>query len=151
MSDDEKQVANKGHLHVKTESNVDSSPTVIAAIAPATPLHEQELEYVPDGGKAAWTVVMGSTLALFASAGMINSYVRLVYPYCTSILFLTEPQGAFQDYYESTLLPSSSSASISLIGSLQVFFLYAGGPLTGRIFDAYGTPVSTFSLISPLN
>ena len=52
-------------------------------------------------------------------------------------------QGTFQDYYESTLLPSSSSASISLIGSLQVFFLYAAGPLTGRIFDAYGTSVST--------
>ena len=58
------------------------------------------------------------------------------------ILSLTELQGAFQDYYESTLLPSSSSASISLIGSLQVFFLYAGGPITGRIFDAYGTTVS---------
>ncbi|KAM5544505.1 hypothetical protein V8D89_002165 [Ganoderma adspersum] len=122
MADEEKQVANKAQLQVKT-SDVDSSPTVIAAIAPATPAHEQELEYVPDGGKAAWTVVLGSTLALFASAGMINSY------------------GAFQDYYESTLLPSSTSASISLIGSLQVFFLYAGGPITGRIFDAYGTTV----------
>ena len=52
-------------------------------------------------------------------------------------------QGTFQNYYKSTLLPSSSSASISLIGSLQVFFLYAAGPLTGRIFDAYGTSVST--------
>ena len=50
-------------------------------------------------------------------------------------------QGAFQDYYESTLLPSSSAASISLIGSLETFFLYAFGPLTGRIFDAYGTSV----------
>ncbi|PIL29485.1 MFS general substrate transporter [Ganoderma sinense ZZ0214-1] len=45
------------------------------------------------------------------------------------------------NYYKSTPLPPSSSASISLIGSLQVFFLYAGGPLTGRIFDAYGTAV----------
>ncbi len=50
-------------------------------------------------------------------------------------------KGTFQDYYESTLLPSSSSASISLIGSLQVFFLYGFGPLTGRTFDAYGTSV----------
>lgn len=32
-------------------------------------------EHVPDGGKEAWTVVLGSTLALFASAGMINAYV----------------------------------------------------------------------------
>ncbi|OSC99674.1 MFS general substrate transporter [Trametes coccinea BRFM310] len=80
-----------------------------------------ELDYVPDGGKEAWTVVLGSSLALFASAGMINAY------------------GAFQDYYKATLLPSSSSASISLIGSLQAFFLYFLGTLTGRIFDAYGT------------
>ncbi|KAI9056296.1 monocarboxylate permease [Trametes sanguinea] len=80
-----------------------------------------DLEYVPDGGKEAWTVVLGSSLGLFASAGMINAY------------------GAFQDYYKATLLPSSSSASISLIGSLQVFFLYFLGTFTGRIFDAYGT------------
>ncbi|KAH9912094.1 monocarboxylate permease [Epithele typhae] len=82
-----------------------------------------EEEYVPDGGMGAWTVLLGSTSALFASAGMINSY------------------GTFQDYYESTLLPSSASATISLIGSLQVFLLYGAGPITGRIFDAYGTKV----------
>ncbi|CDO77904.1 hypothetical protein BN946_scf184692.g2 [Trametes cinnabarina] len=80
-----------------------------------------QLEYVPDGGKEAWTVVLGSSLALFASAGMINAY------------------GAFQDYYKKTLLPSSSASYISLIGSLQVFFLYLLGTFTGRIFDAYGT------------
>ena len=51
-------------------------------------------------------------------------------------------QGAFQDYYQSTLLPSSSPASISLIGSLQLFFLFAGSLPTGRIFDAYGTTVN---------
>lgn len=34
-----------------------------------------ELEYVPDGGREAWTVVLGSALALFSSAGMINAYV----------------------------------------------------------------------------
>nr|VWP00292.1 Bud site selection protein 6 [Ganoderma boninense] len=123
MPADEKQGTDKTQLRVET-SELGGSPTVIAAAdASTTRGHEQELEYVPDGGKAAWTVILGSTLALFASAGMINSY------------------GAFQDYYESTLLPSSSSASISLIGSLQVFFLYAGGPVTGRIFDAYGTTV----------
>ena len=36
---------------------------------------EPALEYVPDGGREAWTVVLGSSLALFASAGMINAYV----------------------------------------------------------------------------
>lgn len=36
---------------------------------------EPELEYVPDGGREAWIVVLGSSLALFASAGMVNAYV----------------------------------------------------------------------------
>ncbi|KAI0688206.1 hypothetical protein C8T65DRAFT_589805, partial [Cerioporus squamosus] len=78
----------------------------------------------PGGGREAWTVVLGSTLALFASAGMINAYVREI-----------------PDYYESTLLPSSTPASISLIGPLQLFFPYGFGRLTGCIFDAYGTSV----------
>ncbi|KAI0664176.1 MFS general substrate transporter [Cubamyces menziesii] len=95
-----------------------------------------ELEYVPDGGREAWIVVLGTTMALFASAGMINAY------------------GTFQDYYESTLLPSSSSSSISLIGSLQVFFLYFVGTLTGRVFDAYGTkyliPIGSFLCVFSL-
>lgn len=37
----------------------------------------QELDYVPDGGREAWTVVLGACLALFASAGMINAYVSI--------------------------------------------------------------------------
>ncbi|PIL29481.1 MFS general substrate transporter [Ganoderma sinense ZZ0214-1] len=114
-TDEEKQ-------QVKAYGNVET-PSVISAKASDTPALEQSLEDVPDGGLAAWTVVLGSTLALIASTGMANAY------------------GAFQDYYESTLLPSSSSASIALIGSLQYFLLFAGSPLTGRIFDAYGITV----------
>ncbi|KAI0768216.1 major facilitator superfamily domain-containing protein, partial [Trametes elegans] len=85
------------------------------------------LEYVPDGGKEAWLVVLGPFLGFFASAGTVNAYVT------------------FQDYYESTLLPSSSSSSISLIGPLQVFFSFFPGTITGRIFDAYGTRVSVIT------
>ncbi|KAI0364210.1 monocarboxylate permease [Pilatotrama ljubarskyi] len=98
-------------------------PPLVVEDPSALPPESQELEYVPDGGREAWTVVLGSSLALFASAGMINSY------------------GTFQNYYETTLLPSSSSSVISLIGSLQVFFLYFLGTLAGRVFDAYGTRV----------
>ncbi|KAI1792396.1 monocarboxylate permease [Ganoderma leucocontextum] len=98
--------------------------TVVGPLAtPAAESPEPELEYVPDGGREAWAVVLGSALALFSSAGMINTY------------------GTFQSYYETTLLPSSTSSSISLIGSLQIFFLYFLGTFTGRLFDAYGTSV----------
>lgn len=76
------------------------------------------------------------------------TYVLLEIP-TGHLLANTQLQGTFQDYYETTLLPSSSSATVSLIGSLQVFFLYGFGPLTGRIFDAYGSRVGSFIRISP--
>lgn len=94
--------------------------TLEAQVAPtAVPVDDEgpaQAEYVPDGGHAAWTVVLGSSLALFASAGMINAYVRRFTSRSNvpSDRFRTT-QGAFQDYYESTLLPSSSSASISTL------------------------------------
>ena len=56
---------------VKTE--VQTAAQVVPAVDD-TPADE---ELVPEGGREAWTVVLGSTLALFASAGMINAYVRL--------------------------------------------------------------------------
>lgn len=31
---------------------------------------------VPDGGKDAWLVLLGSVLAMLASFGIVNSYVR---------------------------------------------------------------------------
>ena len=51
------------------------------------------------------------------------TYVLLDIPRVGHLLANTQLQGTFQDYYETTLLPSSSSATVSLIGSLQVFFL----------------------------
>ena len=65
MSDQEKQRANQGEAQVKT-SELGLSPTDDAIDVPAIAVHAQELEYVPDGGREAWTVVLGSTLALFA-------------------------------------------------------------------------------------
>ncbi|KAI0357828.1 MFS general substrate transporter [Trametes cingulata] len=82
-----------------------------------------EVEDFPDGGWVAWSVVLGSCLALVSSAGMINAF------------------GVFQDYYQTTLLSKSSASSISLIGSLQTFLLYFLGPFVGRLFDVYGTSI----------
>ncbi|KAI0653062.1 monocarboxylate permease [Cubamyces menziesii] len=124
--------------HALEDKSGTDTGTITASSSIAEPPHEgqQELEHVPDGGREAYTVVLGASLALFASAGMVNTY------------------GAFQDYYEATLLPSSSSSSISLIGSLQIFFLYFIGTLTGRVFDAYGTkimiPLGTFICVFSL-
>ena len=72
-------------LRSDDQSGVDAELTVVGP--PSVDAVEQEpkadatspspeLEYVPDGGREAWIVVLGTTMALFASAGMINAYVR---------------------------------------------------------------------------
>ncbi|KIJ52627.1 hypothetical protein M422DRAFT_156691 [Sphaerobolus stellatus SS14] len=86
----------------------------------------------PDGGEG-WKVVFGSTLALFATTGVINAY------------------GFFQSFYTDYLLDDSSSTTIAFIGALQISLVYAGGPISGRIFDAYGIrpllPIGSFLVV----
>ncbi|OCH92770.1 MFS general substrate transporter [Obba rivulosa] len=77
----------------------------------------------PEGGLQAWTVIFGAALSFFATFGFVNSF------------------GVFQDYYQTTLLNKSSSSTISLIGAIQLFFMYGAGPIVGRIYDAYGTNI----------
>ncbi|KAJ8474237.1 hypothetical protein ONZ51_g7341 [Trametes cubensis] len=131
MADEEKYVCGSAKSSAVLTSM--GSATETDNVPPSEP---DGLEYVPDGGREAWTIVVGSTLALVASAGMINAY------------------GTFQDYYERTLLPDTSASTIAFIGSLQTFFLYFIGPLVGRVFDAYGSkyllPLGSFICVFAL-
>lgn len=54
---------------------------------------------------------------------------------------LTLIQGFFQEFYTDVQLSKSSSTTISLIGALQICLVYAGGPITGKLFDAHGLSV----------
>ncbi|KAJ5425657.1 Major facilitator superfamily domain general substrate transporter [Penicillium sp. CMV-2018d] len=74
----------------------------------------------PDGGLAAWSVVLGSWCVLFCTFGWINSV------------------GVFQNYYQSILLSQYSASTIAWIPSLQIFFMYAMGPVSGHLYDNYG-------------
>ncbi|UNI18554.1 hypothetical protein JDV02_004817 [Purpureocillium takamizusanense] len=74
----------------------------------------------PDGGGAAWLVVLGAWCCSFSSPGWINSV------------------GSFQQYYEVGPLKEYSASTIAWIPSLQIFFLFALGPVVGIIFDNYG-------------
>ncbi|EAW10028.1 putative monocarboxylate permease [Aspergillus clavatus NRRL 1] len=74
----------------------------------------------PDGGITAWLVILGAWSVLFCSFGWINSV------------------GIFQNYYEKTLLRQYSASTIAWIPSLQIFFMYAMGPVVGRLYDTYG-------------
>ncbi|KAE8154625.1 MFS general substrate transporter [Aspergillus avenaceus] len=74
----------------------------------------------PDGGTAAWLVVLGGWCVMFCSFGWISSI------------------GVFQAYYMSDLLREYSSSKISWIPSLQIFFMFATGPIVGQIYDRFG-------------
>jgi hypothetical protein len=74
----------------------------------------------PDGGAKAWLTVAGSSACLFVSFGWINCI------------------GIFQDYYQTHQLREYSPSQIAWIPSLQLFFMLAGGPFVGKVFDDYG-------------
>lgn len=82
----------------------------------------------PDGGLAAWSVVLGSWCVLFCTFGWINSTNKPLPPRSSNALctILTKTGvGVFQNYYESTLLSQYSASTIAWIPSLQIFFMYA--------------------------
>lgn len=114
----------------KNEELRNRPPSVEAPGAPSA------LDDFPEGGLRAWSVVWGGFFAFIATFGMVNSY------------------GVFQDYYQTSLMAHSSSSTIALIGALQLFFLYGGGPVIGRVYDAYGTsvliPLGSFLIVFSL-
>lgn len=92
----------------------------VAALEPVRSAHPsvRDASKIPNGGLWAWLQVLGSFFLLFNSWGIINTF------------------GSYQAYYETTLLPNSSSSAISWIGSIQAFLLLFVGALTGPIYDA---------------
>lgn len=77
VAEPDKEATNEKRKEEYVKKAASQLTTTIAPVADQTLAldAEPELEYVPDGGREAWTVVLGSSLALFASAGMINAYV----------------------------------------------------------------------------
>ncbi|KAG9250560.1 major facilitator superfamily domain-containing protein [Emericellopsis atlantica] len=74
----------------------------------------------PDGGRAAWLVVLGGWFAMFCTFGLIN---------CV---------GVFQQYYVQGPLSDYSSSAVSWIMSTQVFIMTFCGAVFGRLYDSYG-------------
>ncbi|KDR79107.1 hypothetical protein GALMADRAFT_63444 [Galerina marginata CBS 339.88] len=77
-----------------------------------------QLPPFPEGGLRAWLTVLGGTMVTFCTFGVVQSF------------------GVYQDYYSRTSLSEHSPSEISLIGSMQVFFVFAIGLPAGRLFDA---------------
>ncbi|KAL0958740.1 hypothetical protein HGRIS_014066 [Hohenbuehelia grisea] len=91
----------------KAHANGTASPQ---ASAPSPP-------QFPEGGLEAWLTVIGGSMVLFCTFGVVQSF------------------GVYQDYYKRISLTEHTPSDISWIGSLQVFFLFALGLPTGKLFD----------------
>jgi hypothetical protein len=109
---DERQTSSSGSppSHIQDAENAEKSPM--------NPWMDPKS--FPDGGAKAWLAVAGSSACLFVSFGWVNCI------------------GVFQDYYQTHQLREYSPSQIAWIPSLQLFFMLAGGPFVGKIFDDYG-------------
>ncbi|KAH8422325.1 MCT family MFS transporter [Aspergillus melleus] len=103
------------------DNNESRSSVTVSGSPNGQPVSEEkDISLPPDGGLEAWLVVVGAWCTSFCSFGWVNSI------------------GIFQSYYESNMLKNYSSSTISWIPSLQVFFMFAMGPIVGKLYDAFG-------------
>ncbi|RYP74989.1 hypothetical protein DL771_002637 [Monosporascus sp. 5C6A] len=88
-------------------------PAAIAAPAPSTVI-------ISDGGLRAWLTVLGSTAAVTASFGVINSI------------------GTFQSYLASHQLRTFTERDVGWIPAVNIFLCLFLGVQFGPLFDHYG-------------
>lgn len=88
----------------------------------STSISADQVTY-PEGGWAAWSVVLGSWMACFGSMGLMNSL------------------GIFQAYLEKHELRQYSSGKVAWIFGLYSFLAFFCGIQVGPIFDAKGPRV----------
>ena len=108
---------------VNAEPEPASSDSIesISPIATMNQLYgEDNPDYYPDGGFKAYSVILGSFLGLIVNLGLINSI------------------GAIQAYVSTHQLLNLPETSISWIFSIYLSLAYAGGLITGPIFDKRG-------------
>ncbi|TBU44847.1 major facilitator superfamily domain-containing protein [Dichomitus squalens] len=71
----------------------------------------------PEGGLRAWLTVLGGSMVVMCTFGIVQSF------------------GVFQDYYTRVSLEEHSPSQISWIGSFQLFLLFAVALPSGRLYD----------------
>ncbi|KAJ7512581.1 MFS general substrate transporter [Mycena galericulata] len=79
----------------------------------------------PEGGLWAWLAIAGGWMVVFCTFGKIQGIIP-----CSVQSF-----GVYQDYYTRITLNEHPPSAISWIGSVQTFFLFAGGIFSGKLFD----------------
>ncbi|KAH0156048.1 MFS general substrate transporter, partial [Aureobasidium melanogenum] len=104
--------------HQRTDGGDVEKQTTTRSIRSGKAVSVNNVAAIPNGGTKAWLQVLGAWVLFFNSWGIINTF------------------GAYQTYYETGILSSSSPSDISWIGSVQAFLLMLVGALTGPIYDA---------------
>ncbi|KAG2004010.1 hypothetical protein GB937_009248 [Aspergillus fischeri] len=77
----------------------------------------------PEGGPKAWMTVLACWCVMFNTFGYMNAF------------------GVYEAYYKNTLLRNESNSNIAWIGSLQAYFMYSSGLVSGPLMDRYGPRV----------
>ncbi|KAK7059614.1 MFS general substrate transporter [Favolaschia claudopus] len=114
-----------------TLKDLESSDKLDAPPVPPLPKLEFELERIapaseetfPEGGLRAWLTVAGG---YFLAVGKFVSH---------STSGSMQSFGVYQDYYTRISLNEHPPSEISWIGSVQIFFLFSGGVISGKLFD----------------
>ncbi|KAH8671582.1 putative MFS monocarboxylate transporter [Xylariales sp. PMI_506] len=109
-----------------SDTNKDSAPSSVPEqhVDGRSSGSEQEKQSpkptVPEGGLKAWLAVAACWCVMFNTFGYINAF------------------GIYVAYYKTTFLADQSESSIAWIGSLQAFFMFAAGLVSGPMMDRYG-------------
>lgn len=101
------------------KTQLDSTSDTESAIATLPPSPDT-FSAIPDGGARAWIVVAGAACIFFSCLGFMNSF------------------GVFQAYYMTHQLSDHTPDEVAWIGSLAAFIQFAGGAVSGPLFDRYG-------------
>jgi MFS family permease len=101
------------------KKHLDSTSDSESALA-AVPVSPDTFEPTPDGGARAWLVVGGAACIFFSCLGFMNSF------------------GVFQAYYMTHQLSDRTPDEVAWIGSLSAFIQFAGGAISGPLFDRFG-------------
>ena len=107
------------------ESELEPQPQPPAAVSPDADFKE--------GGLKGWLIVVGCWCVMFFTFGFLNAF------------------GIYEAYYLQTFMKNHPASDVAWIGSIQLFFLFSGGFVSGPICDKFGPQVrhSTAFLLEP--
>ncbi|GLB41018.1 putative MFS general substrate transporter [Lyophyllum shimeji] len=117
LPNDTARTSSERDLHSPTETFATTKEDLESAAQPSSTADMSSPQF-PEGGLRAWLTVLGGTMVSFCTFGVVQSF------------------GVYQDYYTRMSLREHTPSSISWIGSVQVFFVFAIGLPAGRLFDA---------------